>query len=1122
MTIADTLGALARTLVDAVRPLADALATPAAFEQLLRDLGRMGTVEAAALDGFPVAVDLGGLLTRADALIDTIDRATDQGTDAATDQGTDAGAAAAAEIVGVAADLLALVDELRHVDGADLDASLDDAELWVFLADTLPGHLLASALEADAPVLYALARFTGLIDDLPVADGSSREVLALDRLAGLVGDPVSSVRARYGWGTPSGFDQRLLIDELATATGALGLPVETAPARPRFVDQLLGASAAPDVRELVVPVVRGPAGDAYVESGVVLLGVPQHPGGAISDVYITDAAVGAASAGRDLGDGWEATARADASGTGALGVRLAPGATTVEPGSARASASWAVSGTPDQPWSFLGGLVHLDGVSVSVTLDTTGDTADLDLTVALTGLAIDLPVGDTDAFVRTVMGGQATHVVLGTSLSWSTSAGLRLGGAPGLDLVLPVSLSVGPVAVTQLHVGLAADGPAVVVVADADVGATLGVLALTVQGLGVRLTAAPADGTGSLGPLDVAVAVAAPTGLGIGIDIGEVRGGGFLAIDAEAGTYEGVIDVGVLGVDLSAVVIVDASAADDWSMFFALFLGLPSIQLGFGFALTGVGGLAGINRTLDPEALGAAVRSGALGDALFPDDPIAQAPSIIDTFGSMFPAADGQVVFGPVVRIGWGTPTLVEAVLGIVVALPDPILVAVVGSVTSILPTPEVDLVALHLDVGGVIDPQAGTLSLSASLHDSHVVGFALSGDLELRAEFGDPPSFLMALGGFHPDFEAPPGFPAMERLRLALSAAPLFDVSFECYLALTSNTVQFGAAIDLSAEIEGFQIAGGASFDALVRFNPFALSTDLGFYITVRAVGIDLAGVWLDVSVAGPNNWVIDGVARFEVLGFEQHIDVHEVIGPRRTEQSPPAVDPRQQIVDALSATGAWSVVASPAGAGVVVAGSASGELQATPESTLAVAQQVAPLGVELTRIGNAPIGEYTSFGIESVNDGVAVGEPTTDWFAPAGFFDLGAADALDAPSFERLSSGVLLGRGDALFGAATGSTLEYEQIVRDPAMGVESLTLGDDPYRPFDDLRPAAQTAFSVAPIGYRATVDDGISLVARSYSLVDVDTAQTSERGDSWTALRAQAGTRTAIAPSWEVSS
>jgi hypothetical protein len=705
-------------------------------------------------------------------------------------------------------------------------------------------------------------------------------------------------------------------------------------------------------------------------------------------------------------------------------------------------------------------------------------------------------------------------------LEWSRNDGLRLTGSASLELAISSGLNLGIVAVSDIVASFEL-GETLALSTTGDLSIAFGPVFLRMNRVGIR-TELDLAGTEER-PFELGLSAVPPSGLAVSIDAGVVSGGGTLDIDVEAGSYEGVIDVEVLGVGISAVVIVetDVPGVDGFSMFFALFLDLPSIQLGFGFTLTGVGGVAGINRTLDPEALGAAVRSGSLDAVLFPEDPIGQAPVIIDTYKAIFPAADGQVVFGPMVRIGWGTPTLVEAELGIVLALPDPVVISVVGSVTSMLPDPDLDLVALNLDIAGTIDFEAMTLSLSAGLHDSHVVGFALSGGMELRADFGSRPSFLMALGGFHPDFEAPPGFPSVDRLRLALSPNPLFNVSFECYLALTSNTVQFGSALDLSAEVAGFEIAGGASFDALVQFSPFMVNTDLGFYITVKAIGIDLAGVWLDISVDGPNPWVIDGIARFEVLGFDEEIPVHETIGTRRTEPELDPVDPRDAIVDALNAPDAWSVVTVPSGGGVTLAATpvADGTLLASPDSTLAVAQQVAPLGIELERIGNAPIGDFTRFEIEARANGLPLTGELVDWFAPANFFELSRIEAISGPSFEQFTNGVTLGGGEPLAGDPVECTLDYEQILRDPTMGIESQTL-DDTANPLTDIRPAVSIAYGAAPAAYSATIDDPPRLLDAEYAVVDKFSGVESRRSATWSAARSGLDRDDVIVPTWEL--
>ena len=50
--------------------------------------------------------------------------------------------------------------------------------------------------------------------------------------------------------------------------------------------------------------------------------------------------------------------------------------------------------------------------------------------------------------------------------------------------------------------------------------------------------------------------------------------------------------------------------------------GFAPIPLGFGFTLTGVGGLVAVDRTVDVGALQAGLRSGSLDAMLFPSDAV--------------------------------------------------------------------------------------------------------------------------------------------------------------------------------------------------------------------------------------------------------------------------------------------------------------------------------------------------------------------------------------------------------------------------------------------------------------------------------------------------------------------
>ena len=797
-----------------------------------------------------------------------------------------------------------------------------------------------------------------------------------------------------------------------------------------------------------------------------------------------------------------------------IAVTLAPGAAAIVSGPS-GTTRVTLRIAPPAGFHVLRAVGPLDATAAAWWLECAldpGSAAPLVVLTGLDGLVVALDMGAADAFLSGIFGSTSARMDL--AASWSPSGGVALEGSiEGLNLTVPLEIRLGPLTIHSVTAEVEI-GPTTALRALFSLSADLGVIAFSAAGIGAEISGHLSDGAGNAGLLEIdPPRIVPPSGVGIAVDAGVASGGGFLYLDPDAGEYAGVFELQVLAVGISAVGLIETQApgVDGWSVFLALFLDLPSIQLGFGFTLTGVGGLAGMNRTLDADALSSAVRSGSLDAVLFPQDPVADAPEVIATLGALFPAADGRVVFGPVVRFGWGTPSLVEAEIGFVVSLPDPITIAVIGSLTSVLPTAEVDLVALRLDVAGVVDFGAATLAIDASLHDSHVVGFALSGDMAIRASFGDPPTFLMALGGFHPGFDPPPGFPSLRRLALAL-AVPAIDVRLECYFALASNSVQFGAALHISAEVAGFGIDGGTEFDALIGFNPFVVSTHAGFHVCVTGAGIDLAGVWLEADVDCPNPWHIVGTASFKILGLEEHIRIDERIGSARAEQPPPPVDLLDALVDALSISEAWSTRPSPS-PGVVLVGDAT-----PPEGVVAVSQGVVPLAISLDKAGEAPLGDYDLFLLEPTPRSLEASGDLREWFAPGYFFTLGAGEKLSTPSFELLSSGLELGGGPAIAGPARECTLAFEQILRDPELDEERVELGKTGER----FEIGGKIATAAGSGGIAVAVDDNpVTVAAGGFVLVDGESGDVRARAATWSAVHQIVSVSGVIAPAWEVA-
>src|SRR6185295_3778734 len=107
--------------------------------------------------------------------------------------------------------------------------------------------------------------------------------------------------------------------------------------------------------------------------------------------------------------------------------------------------------------------------------------------------------------------------------------------------------------------------------------------------------------------------------------------------------------------------------------------GFPPIQLGFGFTLTGIGGLLGVNRTVTVDVLRSGIKNGTLGSILFPADPIRNAPQIISDLRAVFPPAADRFVFGPMATIAWGTPTILTLEIALLLELPEPVRLIILG-----------------------------------------------------------------------------------------------------------------------------------------------------------------------------------------------------------------------------------------------------------------------------------------------------------------------------------------------------------------------------------------------------------------------------------------------------------
>lgn len=944
-----------------------------------------------------------------------------------------------------------MVQNLRTVvTTADLPAlpmPFSEPEFWQGLAEALPGYLLKRWVRDHHALAYEVVDFLKLWQ----AAGQGFDLEQLNRY---FSEPLPSLLALVMDDTEIDLDD--LVTFVLRVVSLLGLERQTQSYY--AVDGITVARADQERPEGLFNGFLRPPGVAQL--GGVSLKLDYLDGKIVLGADLA----GDVSQDLPLSPDWRL--RAQARGAASIDFLFSPqDGIELDPDQPSAAGQLALLGQPQDPWRIFGfdrgPQLSLASFAIEAGLTLDSNQPEFTARIGFEDLKLSVDMGDGDSFVADAIPMDAFDVSFSAALSWSSLSGLSLtSGGPSV-IQIPVNLNIGPISIPTVTLEFSpmeeAFGLSMAVSAAVD----LGFMKIAVNEVGAQTEfRRAADGQGVLGDFDLSVGFKPPTGLGlaIGVPNGPISGGGYLNVDHAAGRYEGILDLQVIKVGISAIVIIDTKALDDgaWSMFFALFIELPSIQLGFGISLDGVGGVAGIHRTLDPEALLAAARSGAIDTVLFPENPIADAPIIIDTFRTLFPPARGRYVFGPMIKLGWAKG-MVSAEMGVVIELPDPILVAVMGSIKIIIPKPpaqqqpttdgpeeevEPAILALRLDLAGVFDFEEGTIAVDAFLHDSAIAGFPIAGGMSLRAGFKNNPKFLMALGGFHPGFAQPPNFPEVPRLSMGIEIAGIIEISLESYFAITSNTVQFGAAMHLLADIGIFAIEGGFEFDALFEFNPFHMDIALSMYVSVEALGIDLMAISLVGTAVGPKPWVITAVAEFSVIGYRNGVEIN--YGTGETAVLPAVVPPGlfELLIEELSLAQAWDVVGGAAAAGVMLAAPDPQDASPgiAPNATIAVAQKLVPLQTIVDRFGRNTAVQHTRFELQlDVPEDAVIGD-LEEWFAPGRFRDLGTSDQaqLSAPSFEEMPAGKTI-TGGLRMGAVSATAVSHKVSRVDPEWDVD-----------------------------------------------------------------------------------
>ncbi|MFI6642525.1 DUF6603 domain-containing protein [Streptomyces sp. NPDC050504] len=657
-------------------------------------------------------------------------------------------------------------------------------------------------------------------------------------------------------------------------------------------------------------------------------------------------------------------------------------------------------------------------------------------------LVIDLSSGD--GFISTVTGGGKIESTFELRALWAPSKGLQLEGSGSLDLAIPVHIELGPVEITTFYLSAGiAEGGALPLEVSGGFTAELGPVKAAVDRVGLIVTARfREDGGGNLGPLDLDFAFKPPSGIGLSVDAGVISGGGYLYADPERGEYAGALELEFAHfLELKAIGLISTRMPDGSDGFSLLVVittefGGGGIQLGYGFTLLAVGGLIGLNRSMNLRALVEGVRTGRIESVMFPRDVVANAPRIISDLRAYFPPEQGKFLIGPMAKIGWGTPPLLTVSLGVIIEIPGNL--AVLGVLKCALPTEELALLLLQVDFIGAFEFDKSRMWFYAQLFDSRILTMTIDGGMGLLVAWGDNPDLVLTVGGFHPSFTPPPlPFPVPNRLCVDIINMPGRLIRVSGYFAVTSNTVQFGAHAELRLGFSDFGIEGQLSFDALFRFSPFSFVISISASVSLKAFGVGLFGIDLRFQLEGVSPWRAHGRGSISLLFFEISADFDITWGEERTTTLPP-VEVLALLSGELDKADGWET-RLPTGrtdALVTLRKLADAErLVLHPLGTLFVRQRTIPLGVRVDRVGSQRPSDGKRFTVTPDPDsGLVQLSVTDDKFAMAQFQDMDDAAKLSKPAYESQDAGLELGAKDAFASSrAVRRSARYELHIID-----------------------------------------------------------------------------------------
>ncbi|MEO7982459.1 MAG: DUF6603 domain-containing protein [Bacteroidota bacterium] len=933
---------------------------------------------------------------------------------------------------------------------------LDDSGIKNNIAIRIIDYLLINFLADNHPRLYGSFRLIGIIDISFVEKDDYNPDYYLHQIhwnlfEKIFTDPKNCFETAYGWGTPD-LDMAKLFESIKCFAWSNGLTtIDPDPDDLQLDASLQTISEENNHLTFMVPVWSGSlSSDDSGESVTLYIKILLYPYVDQNDhtknaIIFIPFLEGIANASFEVSPFWQIKAMADVELNGMACLRISPatGIDFIFPATQVQSTlrGQLIYKNPDKITLLGVGSFALTAGDISLTIEFVfGDKPEFIVKMALGTVEATVSAEKGDSFIQKFIKDLVPAFDIG--VGYSSRKGVFIVGGASLKKEISLHLELGPFTIETVTISIefGDKGGVIPISLYTTFSLKLGPLFGIVEEIGVDAELGFMDG-GKFGNIKFDPKFKPPNGVGLSLDTAPVKAGGYLKINPDE--YIGALEIEIKSIQLAikAIAIINTrlpGGEKGFSLLVIITAEFSPIQITFGFTLNGLGGLFGYRREMRAEELRLGIKTKTLDSILFPKNVIANIVKVVADLKRVFPATNAEsFLIGPMIKIGWGS-SLVTAEIGIIIQIPDPILIAILGVIRLQLPTPDEAVLKLQINFIGIIDFQKKLLSIDASLDDSRILVMTITGQFALRIGWGSPGVFIFSSGGFHPDFkEAPAELQHMDRLGIMILNEKDIKLGAGTYFALTTNTVQIGAQIRFWAQSGGYTVLAEVGFDALIQFSPFFFS--VAIYLTGRITG-PMIDIVIDVrgNLSGPNIWHVWGYAHARVVFFEITIPFDKKFGEPIEDLAEAALNVLNMLKDEVPKSTNWktnTAFNSSPGVSLREIVSSADTMIVHPNTVISFNQRVAPFGIQIEKFGNRPVDGDRLFTVTAVKVRVPVNttpplaafkNDLTDAFAPGNFFVIPKDKKLARPSFEQMKSGKDFTLGSN--GPASGTEVEKE----------------------------------------------------------------------------------------------